>query len=116
MARCYFEGYTQNIYENIDKPIWTLPVGHKCKMKYCFNSSHFMSLGVMPDIKGISYSELRNRKCTDGTYWQMPKMQNFLSTKLYNNNQRLKREEKNKLELLFNKIQIKLRIKKYKKC
>lgn len=116
MARCYFEGYTQNIYENIDKPIWTLPVGHKCKMKYCFNSSHFMSLGVMPDIKGISYSELRNRKCTDGTCWQMPKMQSFLSTKLYNNNQRLKREEKNKLELLFNKIQIKLRIKKYKKC
>ena len=93
--RCYFEDYTQNWFEDINLPIKLNPVGMNCRLQYCINSSHFMALGNIPQIKCETYSELRDRVCKDNTHWQTEKMRNFLSTKLYNSNKRYLNERKN---------------------
>ncbi|MDR0559611.1 MAG: radical SAM protein [Prevotellaceae bacterium] len=51
MTGCYGLGIWQNIFKDLNKPIKFMPVGNNCSFKYCFNSSHFMSLGVIPEIK-----------------------------------------------------------------
>ena len=53
MTGCYGAGIHQNIFENISKPIKWEPIGHRCPFKYCINSSHFISQGIMPDLKNI---------------------------------------------------------------
>ena len=60
--KCYSEVENQNIFEDLSKPIEFKPIGYGCGCKYCINSSHFMSLGTIPDIKTPTYAELRNRK------------------------------------------------------
>lgn len=95
VKRCYFEPDTQNWFEHIDKPIYLNAIGHKCQLPYCINSSHFMSLGVIPDIKCSTYGELRNRQMQDGTFWQSEQMSAFLKTKLCNNNKRYIDDKKN---------------------
>lgn len=83
LKRCYASCIHQNIFENIDKPLMDLAVGNCCGSLFCLNSSHFMSLGVIPSIKTPSYVELRNRK--EGQ-WYTPRMETFLSSKLNESN------------------------------
>ena len=83
MKRCYFENETQNIFENIDKPIKFKAIGCNCECKYCMNSSHFMSLGIIPEKYTKSYAELRNR---ENALWYTEEMKEFLSTKLFESN------------------------------
>lgn len=100
--RCYFEDCTQNFYKDIDKPINFCAVGCECGLPYCINSSHFIALGNIPQIECPTYSDLRNRKCKDGTEWEQPQMKSFLNTKLYENNRRYIEEKKNNfLENIF---------------
>ena len=84
MRRCYFEKESQNIFKDIDKPIKFKAVGNNCECKYCMNSSHFMSLGVIPENYTKSYVELRNR---EEAKWYSDEMKSFLSTKLFENNE-----------------------------
>ncbi len=83
LKRCYASCIHQNIFENIEKPIMDMAVGKCCGSLFCLNSSHFMSLGVIPSIKTPSYVSLRNRK--DGQ-WYTPQMEEFLSSKLIESN------------------------------
>lgn len=83
VKRCYFEGVTQNIYKDLSKPIVFRPIGNNCRYQYCVNSSHFMSLGIIPESKSKSYGELRNREQAD---WYSDKMKSFLNTKLCESN------------------------------
>ncbi len=83
MKRCYASSISQNIFENVDKPIMDIAVGNCCGSLFCMNSSHFMSLGVIPEIKTPTYSDLRNRKIAN---WYTDSMIQFLNGKLYNNN------------------------------
>ena len=82
LKSCYFCKPFYNIYDNPSERIKTLTVGNNCGSRYCVNSSHFMSLGVIPEIKCPTYVALRNR---DGM-WYTPEMSAFLSQKLYENN------------------------------
>lgn len=84
MTGCYGQGFTQNIYENIEKPIVFKPI-KCCGAKYCVNSSHFMSLGVIPSLKTPTYGQLRNRKEAN---WYTPEMTSFLNQRLYHFNSR----------------------------
>lgn len=63
MSACYGQGLTQNIFEDISKPIKFEPIGHNCPFQYCFNSSHFLSQGIIPELSSYanSYASLRNR-------------------------------------------------------
>ena len=88
---CYHSNRTQNIYENIDAPIIRRPVGCSCGSLFCMNSSHFMSLGVIPSIETPTYAELRDRPEAG---WYSDKMRNFLSGKLADSNSEVKAAQK----------------------
>lgn len=85
LSKCYANSEGQNIFEDLNEPIHFEAVGRNCKNDYCVNSSHFMSLGVIPSIKTPSYEELRNRK---EAKWYTDDMIVFLSGKLENNNRK----------------------------
>lgn len=83
LRRCYSDSSFQNIFENISKPIRFKPMGKECVCSYCINSSHFMSLGVIPFLKTPTYAELRNRPEAG---WYSKNMKKFLSGKLVKSN------------------------------
>lgn len=93
LKRCYCSCVVQNIFKDVEKPIFTCAVGKFCNSDYCFNSSHFMSLGVIPEVSTPTYARLRNRKEAE---WYTESMNEFLSGKLedmnvqYNKIQKLK--------------------------
>ena len=45
-----------------------------------------MSLGCIPELKTLTYGQLRDRVCEDGSHWIGDNMQAFLNSKLYDNN------------------------------
>lgn len=96
MRRCYFERETQNIFEDISKPIKFKAVGSNCGCKYCMNSSHFMSLGIIPEKYTKSYAELRNR---EKALWYTKEMKEFLNTKLYENNKQYSKLHKSYINI-----------------
>lgn len=83
LTKCYAEPGGVNIFENVDAPIPFEAVGSHCKNRYCVNSSHFMSLGVIPSIKTPTYAQLRNRA---EAKWYTPEMEAFLNGKLEKGN------------------------------
>lgn len=83
LKSCYDSRSTQNIFKNPNKPIKFRAIGNNCKSPYCVNSTHFMSLGVIPEIVTPSYAELRNRPDAN---WYTPKMRAFLGGKLSDQN------------------------------
>lgn len=83
---CYASLLRQNIFEDTDAPIKFTAVGCHCHSPFCMNSSHFISMGVIPSLECDSYAELRNRVCSDGTEWYNPTMKKVLSSKLFENN------------------------------
>lgn len=83
---CYCSFNYQNIYEDISKPIKLFPVGKYCQSPFCMNSSHFISLGTIPEYSGApTYASLRNRQCSDGSEWYTPEFKEMASQKLYEN-------------------------------
>lgn len=76
----------QNIFKDLNKPIEFKPVGRNCPNRYCINSSHFMSLGVIPTSDIPSYAQLRNRENAE---WYNSKMNELLSKKLCESNEQL---------------------------
>ena len=98
--RCYNDRYSQNIFENINKPIEFKAIGNDCRSQFCVNSSHFMSLGIIPSIETLTYQKLRNREEAD---WTSEKMNTFLNSKLY---------ESNKIYTSFKKLNANLNSKK----
>ena len=83
LSQCYANPMGANIFEDPDTPIPNVAVGRHCKHCYCVNSSHFMSLGVIPSIQTPTYGQLRNRK---EAQWYTPEMEDFLNGKLKNGN------------------------------
>lgn len=83
LSKCYENREGQNIFENIDEPIKFEAIGRNCKNLYCVNSSHFMSLGVIPECNTPTYAELRNR---ENAGWYSEEMKQFLSCKLSDSN------------------------------
>ena len=82
LRSCYFGRPFFNIYDNLKEPIKTMPVGNNCGNQYCVNASHFLALGVIPELKCPSYVDLRDRN----KQWYTPEMRAFLSQKFYDNN------------------------------
>jgi len=77
LQRCYGTSGT-NIFENVDKKIKFKPVGKHCPTEYCVNSSHFMSLGIIPEANVPTYAKLRNR---EEALWYNDTMKELLSHK-----------------------------------
>lgn len=85
MGACYANGVWQNIFEDPDKPIVFEAVGKKCGCDFCSNSSHFLSMGVIPSINAPTYIELRNR---ENANWYSVEMREFLGHKLSESHER----------------------------
>lgn len=83
LSKCYANPQGQNIFEDLSESIKFEAVGHNCQNSYCVNSSHFMSLGVVPSLKTPTYAELRNRESAN---WYNEEMQVFLNSKLCESN------------------------------
>ena len=103
MTGCYGAGIHQNIFEDISKPIKFRPVGSNCPFTYCVNSSHFLSLGVIPDMPTPSYGGLRNRKEAG---WYSDEMDRFLSERLYDNNTLYTKKQKRSINLAYRSAKI----------
>lgn len=83
LSGCYGYGINQNIFEDIVNPIKFEAIG-KCPFTYCFNSSHFLSLGVIPSKTTPTYGELRDRASIG---WYSDEMKSFLNERLYDDNE-----------------------------
>lgn len=94
MTGCYGNGIHQNIFEDLSKPIQFKAIGNNCCFQFCFNSSHFMSLGVIPELDTPSYGDLRNR---EEAKWYSEGMKQFLSQRLINDNEQYDHWKKIKL-------------------
>lgn len=92
MTGCYGLGVHQNIFEDLSRPIKWRPIGHHCNHRYCINSSHFMSQGIIPDLMPQpSYGELRNR---EEAGWYSSVMKDFLYRQFEDTNRCLSPIEK----------------------
>lgn len=89
MTSCYGQGIHQNIYDDLNKAVLFKPLGCCCA-DYCVNSSHYLSLGVIPQKATPSYASLRNREFA---FWYNNEMKTFLSSKLEDSNERVKIEK-----------------------
>lgn len=84
LHRCYCSAMVQNILLNPDEPIMKCAVGNKCNSLYCYNSTHFIGIGTIPDIDSPTYVALRDRP---EAQWYSERMRAFLSHKLSENNE-----------------------------
>ena len=82
-VKCYNSKSGQNIFAHIERPIKFNAIGNHCRSPYCVNSSHFLSLGVIPEMTTPSYADLRDRAQAN---WYTPEMKEFLNGKLVDNN------------------------------
>ena len=94
MTQCYCSFKSQQIFENPDSPIDFTPVGCHCSMPHCYNGHAFLTLGCIPEIEAITYAQLRNRVCADGSEWLKPNVKKFFSCKLKDNNREYSKLEK----------------------
>lgn len=84
MTGCYGDGISQNIFADLSRPIKWRPVGHHCSHKYCVNSSHFLSQGIIPELLPLpSYADLRNRA---EAHWYTDEMKDFLGKQFEDEN------------------------------
>lgn len=81
--RCYASCIYQDVFKNPKEKIMFLAIGNCCNSLFCMNSSHFMSLGIIPSIKTPSYADLRNRREAG---WYSDEMNQYLSSKLFESN------------------------------
>lgn len=94
MRKCYCSRKKIDIMKNPNKKIKFEAIGKNCESSYCINSSHFLSLGVIPELdKEPTYAQLRKRK---DSYSQQ--MTQILNQKLYENN----KEYKNLRKIIIN--------------
>ena len=73
--------------DDVKRPIKFKPLGCHCQQPHCFNGHAWIALGTILDLKAPTYADLRNRVCNNGTEWIQPQMKEFLSQKLYENNE-----------------------------
>ncbi|SCY42586.1 radical SAM protein [Butyrivibrio sp. INlla14] len=84
---CYWQPVIQNIYENPEEKLKSIPIGGHCKLPYCVNAHAHMAWGIIPEKKTPYYNEIRNKKCSDGSEWIVGECKEFFCTKLYDCNE-----------------------------
>mgnify|MGYP002517465554 CR=1 FL=1 len=97
--QCYkYNGYSFNIYENLDKSIPFCSIC-KCNDNYCYNGHALLSIGCTRDYEEVHYGEIRNRKTLGGEDWLSSDMLHFMNEKAaYNEAERYKKSDKKTME------------------
>lgn len=83
--QCYMTRYTQNVFEDINKPIQFKAIG-KCLEAHCYNGHALMTLGCIPNLTEVRYGDIRNRIKPDGTEWLQKEVKQFFNTQLKESN------------------------------
>ncbi len=90
---CYCGRALGDIFANPETALSTYPVGI-CTLPHCYNGHAFLTWGNIPHATNVRYSDVRNRVRADGTEWLHPKLKNFFSTRLCENNAEITDSEK----------------------
>ena len=97
LNKCYTVPLGQNIFEDINAPIKFEAVGKNCPSEFCFNSSHFISFGVIPELNVPTYGELRNRK--EANWYQSEEIKQAFNSRLVESNTEYGRLKKIRINL-----------------
>ncbi len=90
---CYCGRKFGDVFANPDSEFPTFPVG-KCSIAHCYNGHFWMTFGDITDQTQFTYADMRNRVRSDGREWLNPKLKEFFSSKLSDNNRLLSDAEK----------------------
>ena len=93
-AQCYGRMNTQNIFEDLSKPIRFRPVGYSCTQAFCFNGHAHIAWGIIPKIKSPTYYEVRNRQCVDGDNWVVNDCEELFKHKFIDANKEFTKQQK----------------------
>lgn len=85
ISKCYNTPVIQNIYEDINAPIYFSAIGYGCPEGHCYNAHAMVSMGIVPEIDAPTYTELRDRVTEKGETWLTDNIRNAFSQKLYIN-------------------------------
>ena len=87
LTPCFAGGpVIQNIFEDVNEPIHFLAIGNRCPWEHCFASHVLLTYGTIPKFKAPKYSEIRNRKTSDGKEWLQPEMKYFMESRFNESN------------------------------
>lgn len=109
--QCYRSRITQNIFEDLEKPIIFKAIG-KCLEAHCYNGHALLTLGCIPNFTDVKYGDIRNRVKLDGTEWLHPELKSFFNSTLSESNQCYSRQEEFKINIYNNFQDIPLNSKK----
>lgn len=73
MIQCNERRALQNIYQNLDEPLYFCAVGRNCQLTHCYIS--YVWQGLCGNVRGLkfpSYDSQRNRIMSDGSEWLSP--------------------------------------------
>lgn len=90
--QCYGGDVLGSIKE-INKPINFRAIG-KCRQPHCFNGHAFLGCGDIPEIKGPTYAEERDRITINGEHWFSKPIREFFSSKLEESNDQYSEKQK----------------------
>lgn len=92
-TQCYRGKKLGNLLD--DKPINFEAIGI-CPLPHCFNGHAFLAYGDIPEINETTYAEERDRITENGDHWLKEDCRQFFATKLYENNEPLSDNKKNR--------------------
>lgn len=86
LKQCYCGAVIQNIFEEPEKPIKWQALGCNCSEPHCHNAHVWLTLGAIPSLETPTYASMRDRMADNGEHWVQPRMREFISGKLKDNN------------------------------
>ncbi|MCI8312148.1 MAG: hypothetical protein HFI12_08070 [Lachnospiraceae bacterium] len=86
LQSCYQKELKGTIFDDEQKVLPLLTVGHTCSLDYCFNNHAFLTWGDAPEISCSNYLKVRDRVSADSTHWVKEHYAAAMSQKLYDNN------------------------------
>lgn len=95
-GQCYRGRFTQNVFDNIDKPIVFKAVGH-CLQPHCYNGHALLTLGCIPHFTSVGYGDIRNRIKNNGEEWLQPELKSFFNSTLVESNQEYSEKQKKQI-------------------
>lgn len=94
-GQCYCSNFTQNIFQDLSKPIKFIPIG-KCKIAHCYNGHMLLTLGAgaMPErFQDVTAVDIRDRIRADGSHWLTAEMLDFYGQRADENNPLTERQK-----------------------
>lgn len=88
MYQCYVGDIVDNLYRDLSKPLNFNAIANKCCQPHCYNAHSFLLFDDIPGFSDLTYADIRNRICTDGSEWLQPRMKNFMKSKLSETNKK----------------------------